>query len=98
MQWLHFVIQRPESSKVEIFFVVVYYFLGACFFTNTLGRAITANKKNVRSLICFLYLEKQYLGVSGDGDLFEVFNVLKLKANEFLSKFFASYVFAHHFK
>ena len=35
-----------------------------------------------------MYEKKQFLGVSGDGDLFEVFDVLKLKANEFLSKFY----------
>ena len=52
---------------------------------NTLGRAITINKLDVYSVICFLYKEKQYLGVSGDGDLFEVYDVSRLKENEFLS-------------
>ena len=47
---------------------------------------MTANEFHVYSVICFLYKEKQYLGASGEGDLFEVFDVSKLEENEFLCK------------
>ena len=46
---------------------------------------MTANKRHILSVISFLYKEKQYLGASGDGDLFEVFDVSQLKQNQFLS-------------
>ena len=71
-----------DSGFCEMFFA----FLFICLYCNTLGRAITGNKRDVYSMICFLYKEKQYLGVSGDWDIFEVFDVSKLKAYEFLSK------------
>ena len=54
---------------------------------------MTENKHHVYSLICFLYKKKQYMGVSGDGDFFEIFDVSKFKKNEFLSKYFASFWF-----
>ena len=52
---------------------------------NTLGRAITANEKHVFSVIGFLNKNKEYLGVSGDGDFFEIFDVSILDENELLS-------------
>ena len=45
---------------------------------------MTGNKWNIYSLISFFYKKKQYLGVSGVGDFFEVFDVSKLKADKFL--------------
>ena len=53
---------------------------------NILGRAKTANLDHVLSMINFLYEEKQYLGVSGDGQWFEIFDVSMLEENEFLSR------------
>ena len=81
----------PATGKLkgESFFIQccahisLFYF---CIWSNTIGRAITTNKFNVHSVICFVYEKKQYLCVSGDGDLFEVFDVLTLKKDEFLSK------------
>ena len=35
-----------------------------------------------------MYKKKEYLGVSGDGDLFEIFDVSKLKEDEFLSNYY----------
>lgn len=48
------------------------------------------------SVISFLYQKKEYLGVSGDRRFFEVFDLSKLKAEEFLSKLF-SFLFGHLF-
>ena len=57
-----------------------------------LGRAITANEKNVLGLISFLHKNKQYLGVSGDGNQFEVFDVSNLKAKTLLSEYYKIYI------
>ena len=78
---------RWEKSLFTAVFVLVFWML-ACFWSNTPGRAITANKKHVHSVNCFFYNKKQYLGVSGSGDFFEVFDVSRLQENEFLSKFY----------
>ena len=83
-------LRDPKTGKVKgggsvFFHAFVAFFVNTCLF-NTLGRAVTANKINVHSVICFLYKEKQFLGVSGDGDWFEVFDLCKLKENEFLGK------------
>ena len=44
-------------------------------------------------MISFLYKKKQYLGASGDGAFFEVFDVSQLEENKFLSNNFASFAF-----
>lgn len=51
---------------------------------------MTANSLTVLSVTCFFYKENQFLGVSGNEDLFEVFDVSMLEENEFLSR---EYVF-----
>ena len=38
------------------------------------------------SVICFIYQKKEYVGASGDGDFFEVFDVSKLDEKDFLSR------------
>ena len=66
---------------------------------NTLGRAITENKINVHSVLCFVYQKKEYLGVSGDGKFFEVFDVSKLQEEEFLSNDYLlvfAYIFLYY--
>ena len=56
---------------------------------------MTSNKHHLRSVISFLHKEKQYLGASGDGGFFEVFDVTLLKEKKFLSRvnFFCLFVF-----
>ena len=81
----------PATAEVkgwESFFLssVLLSLFVACLWCNTQGRAITANKFDVYSVICFLYNKKQYLGVSGDKEFFEVFDVSRLKADQLLSK------------
>ena len=39
----------------------------------------------MHSVICFMFKKKDYLGVSGSRDFFEIFDVLNLKEKEFLS-------------
>ena len=75
-----------KGKNKPFFAMFVAYSVDACLWFNTQGRAITANKRDVNSVICILYKKKQYLGVSGSGDRFEVFNVSKLKENEFLGR------------
>ena len=53
--------------------------------------------KDVHSVISFLYKKKQYLGVSGCGDLFEVFDISKLKSKKFLSKQYVLCVYLPYF-
>ena len=89
MPWSPSVILQLETSKVGQKFIHYTFCqsLFVCSRFNTPGRAITANKYSVCNVDWFFYNKKQYLGVSGDGGFFEVFDVSELKEEEFLSKY-----------
>ena len=81
----------PKTGKVkgnDSWFnsLLITIFVGPCLWFNAPGRAITANEWNVFSVICFIFKKKQYLGVSGDKGLLEVFDVSMLEENKFLSR------------
>ena len=58
------------------------------------GRAKTKNRINIYSVDFFLFKGIDYLGVSGDGDFFEVFKISDMKKTVYLGN---TYVFIYFY-
>ena len=84
---------KVKGTRFLILCCVGWTLLNACLWFNTLGRAITENKRHVYSVICFLYKKKQYLGLSEDWGWFEVFDVSKLKEDRILINITVAFVY-----